>query len=97
MTYESFFTGVGGIILGTLIGSWISCRMTYDFQKRLLQQQLDFQKNQAEEDAAQRELLHKEQLEVFTEFRNMINTRFGRLSGGLSNLQKDYGPPTTRS
>jgi|688.fasta_scaffold14131_7 hypothetical protein len=97
MTYESFFTGVGGIILGTLIGSWISCRMTYDFQKKLLLQQLDFQRKQSEADTAQREILHKEQLGVFNEFRNMINTRIGRLTGELSTLQKDYGPPSIKS
>jgi hypothetical protein len=97
VTYESFFTGVGGIILGTLIGSWISCRMTYDFQKKLLLQQLDFQRKQSEADTAQREILHKEQLGVFNEFRNMINTRIGRLTGELSNLQKDYGPPSIKS
>jgi hypothetical protein len=79
MAYEIFFAGVGSTLLGTLIGAWLSCRMTYGFQKRLLQQQLDFQKKQAEADAAQRKQIHDEMLASFTEFRNMLNTRAGQL------------------
>jgi len=80
MNYEVFFAGVGGTVLGALIGAWISSRLTFDFQKRLLQQQLDFQKAQGEEDAALRKKLHAEQIAVFTEFRNMINTRMAHSS-----------------
>ncbi len=97
MTYEVFFAGVGGTLLGTLIGAWLSCRMTFDFQKRLLQQQLDFQKQladqrlafmkqQGEADAALRQQIYSEWHSIFTEFRNMINTRAAQLVGGLEAL-----------
>ncbi len=42
MTYKVFFVGLGGTVFGTVLGAWLS----YGFQKRLLQQQLDFQKQQ---------------------------------------------------
>ena len=38
--YHLFFTGAGGTALGALLGAWFS----YRFQKKLLGQQLDFQK-----------------------------------------------------
>jgi hypothetical protein len=90
MTYEAFYAGVGGIVLGTLLGSWLTARLTYGFQQRLLQQQLEFQqrlleqqlafqKQQADADAAQRKQLHAEVLATFTEFRNMLNTRAGQV------------------
>jgi hypothetical protein len=75
LPYEVFFAGVGGIVLGALLGAWISARLTFDFQKRLLRQQLDFQKAQAELDAEFRKQMHEEQLKVFREFRDMVNTR----------------------
>ena len=79
MTYEMFFSGVGSALLGTLVGAWLGCRLTYGFQKRLLQQQLDFHKQQAEADAAQRKQIHDEMLSTFTEFRNMVNTRASQI------------------
>jgi hypothetical protein len=36
--YQLLFAGAGATALGTLVGSWLSFR----FQKKLLQQQLDF-------------------------------------------------------
>jgi hypothetical protein len=81
MTFEIFFAGVGATLLGTLVGAWISCRMTYDFQKRLLQQQLDFQKQQADADAVLRRKIYDEWIAVFTDFRNMVNTRAKQLGG----------------
>ena len=95
MTYEAFYAGVGGTVLGTLLGSWLTARLTYGFQKRLLQQQLDFQKHlleqqlafqkqQAEADAAQRRQIHDEMLSTFSEFRNMLNARAGQIAGRMS-------------
>ena len=56
MTYEIFFAGVGGTILGTLLGAWFA----YRFQKKLLQQQLDFQKAQGDADALLRKEISEE-------------------------------------
>ena len=94
MTYDVFFAGVGAIVFGTLL----SCLLTFyfqkcllkqqiDFQKKLLEQQLDFQKKQAEADAAQRRQIHDEVLSVFTEFRNMLNTRAMQIDSRLSRLE----------
>lgn len=45
MTYEMFFAGAGGAALGALLAAWLS----YRFQRALLRQQLDFQKKLHEE------------------------------------------------
>jgi hypothetical protein len=79
LPYEVFFAGVGGTVFGALIGAWISARLTFGFQKQLLRQQLEFQKEQAELDAKFRAQMHEEQLKVFGEFRNMLNTRAAML------------------
>jgi hypothetical protein len=84
MSYEFFFAGIGSTAFGALLGSWISCRLTFGFQKRLLQQQLDFQKLQGEADAALRKQMHDEMIATFKEFRNMLNTRFAHLPSSLS-------------
>jgi hypothetical protein len=104
MTNEVFFAGVGGTLLGTFLGAWLSCRMTFDFQKRLLRQQLDFQKQladqqlaftkqQSEAEAALRQKIYSEWHSVFKEFRDMINTRAARLEGRLQAL---CPPPDSR-
>ena len=80
MTYDILFAGVGGTVLGTLLGSWLSSRLTYGFQKRLLEQQLAFQKEQAVADAELRRKIYEEWRGIFVEFRNMLNTRLGRLA-----------------
>jgi hypothetical protein len=54
MYYESFFTGAGTMLLGTLIGAWIAPRLMYPVQKKLLDLQLEFQAKQADKDAALR-------------------------------------------
>jgi hypothetical protein len=87
MTYDVFFAGAGAIMLGTLLGAWLSCRLTYGFQKQLLQQQLDFQKKQAEADAAQRKQIHDELISVVSEFRNMLNTRAMQIESRLGRLE----------
>jgi hypothetical protein len=84
MTYEVLFAGVGGTVLGTLLGAWLSARLSYGFQQRLLQQQLEFQKQQAEADAAMRRKIYDEGRAVFTEFRNMVNTRASQIVGRMS-------------
>jgi uncharacterized membrane-anchored protein YhcB (DUF1043 family) len=55
MTHEIFWAGAGAVCLGAVIGAWIGARLTYEFQKKLLQQQLDFQREQAQIDAKQRD------------------------------------------
>lgn len=87
MDYDVLFAGVGGTVLGTLIGAWVTARLTYGFQKQLLKQQLDFQKQQAEEDAMLRRKIYDEWTAVFTEFRNMLNTRAMQVVSSLSSRQ----------
>jgi len=41
MTIDTFFAGMGGIILGTILGSLLTAKLTYDFNKRLLDAQLE--------------------------------------------------------
>jgi hypothetical protein len=84
MTYEAFFAGAGSIALGTLLGAWLSCRLTYGFQKRLLEQQLAFQKEQAIADAELRRKIYDEWHSVFTEFRDMVNTRASQIVSELA-------------
>ena len=83
MTYEIFFAGVGGTVLGTLIGAWVSCRLTYGFQQRLLQQQLDFQKQQAEADALFRKQIHDEELKTLQSIQSSISALGKRLTGQM--------------
>lgn len=49
--YQLLIAGAVSTVLGTLVGAWIGARLTYVFQRKLLEQQLDFQKRQSEEDA----------------------------------------------
>ena len=50
MPYETLFAGIGGTVIGTLIGAYISARLTYGFQKSFLTT-TPFSKQQAEADA----------------------------------------------
>jgi hypothetical protein len=86
MQYEIFFAGVGGTVLGTLIGAYISTRLTYDFQRRLLNQQLDFQKQQAEADAMLRKKIHDETIETIKYLRDTLNVKIGMVVARLSTL-----------
>ena len=74
MTYEILFGGAGAIVLGSLL----TVILTFRFQKKLLQQQLDFNKKQADADAAQRKQIHNEQIAVIKELHKMLNTKLGR-------------------
>ncbi len=67
MSYEAFITGVGGIVLGALIGSWITARLTYKFQKALLKQQLGAQKQLHEEMLSFQKESQKELLNYYNE------------------------------
>jgi hypothetical protein len=92
MAYETFFAGVGGTVLGTLIGAYISTRLTYDFQKRLLQQQLNFQKQQTDADVILRKQIHDETIEIIKYLRDTLNTKIGMVVtqlSSLSNLKSD--------
>ncbi|HEY5744971.1 MAG TPA: hypothetical protein VIU12_02745, partial [Chryseolinea sp.] len=79
-TVNALFAGGGGAVLGAIIGAWITCRLTYVFQKKLLDQQLAFLKEQAVEDAKLRREIYEEGRAIFQEFRNMLNTRLGKVS-----------------
>lgn len=76
MSYDVFFSGVGGVVLGGLL----TVKLTHHFQKQLLDQQLAFLKAQNEEDAKLRKLIYDEWAVVFVEFRNMLNTKLGRIT-----------------
>ena len=76
MSYDVFFSGVGGVFLGVLL----TAKLTHYFQQQLLDQQLAFLKTQNEEDAKLRKLIYDEWAVVFSEFRNMLNTKLGRIS-----------------
>jgi uncharacterized membrane-anchored protein YhcB (DUF1043 family) len=86
MTYEILFAGVGGTVIGTLIGAFISARLTYGFQKKLLKQQLDFQKQQAEADAILRKQIHDETIATIKYLRDTLNTKIGMVVTRLSAL-----------
>jgi hypothetical protein len=49
MSYEAFFAGVGGVVVGAVLGSWLTALLTYNFQKKLLDMQLDAQRKSHEE------------------------------------------------
>jgi hypothetical protein len=52
MTYEALFAAVAGavgIVLGALLGSWLTAHLTYNFQKKLLDMQLEAQRKSHEE------------------------------------------------
>lgn len=78
MAYETFFVGVGATAFGSLIGAYIASRLTYEFQKQLLKQQLDFQKEEAEADAILRKQIHDENITAMKELHKMLNTKLGR-------------------
>jgi hypothetical protein len=86
MPYEIFFAGVGGTVLGTLIGAYISTKLTYDFQKKLLKQQLDFQKQQSEADAILRKKINDETIETIKHLRDTLNAKIGMVVTQLSSL-----------
>ncbi len=99
MTYEAFFAGVGGIVLGTLIGAWVSCRLTYCFQQRLLQQQLDFQKGLLEQQLAAGQKSHEEwlkfNLEIArldtaggTSLKKQLNFDLGAIEKAITSLKQ---------
>jgi hypothetical protein len=101
MPYDIFFAGVGATILGTLIGAWIAPKLMYPYQKKLLDQQLDFQKRQAEADALQRERISQETTKAIGEVRHMLNLaqqKLGSLNLNLAGSRvreaqaKDQGP-----
>jgi len=74
MTYEILFGGAGAIVLGSLL----TVILTFRFQKKLLQQQLDFLQKQAAADALLRQQIHNEQIQKIKELHQMLNTKLGR-------------------
>lgn len=86
MTYEILFVGVGGTVLGTLLGSFITTRLTYGFQKKLLKQQLNFQKEQAEADAIFRKQIHDETIKAIQALRDTIHAKIGSVVTQLSSF-----------
>jgi len=52
--------GAGMTLLSSLLGVWLGSRLAYGFQKKLLRQQLEFQKEQGVADAALRKEISEE-------------------------------------
>jgi len=86
MTHEIFFAGVGGTALGALIGAYISAKLTYEFQQKLLNQQLDFLSKQADADTALRKEIHTETIDTIQKLRDTLNTRIGKIGAQLMPL-----------
>ena len=84
--YDLMFVGLGASAFGTLLGPWLSFRLTKDFQQSLLDQQLAFNAIQAEQDAQFRKVLHAEQLDVLKNLRLMLNTKLGMVVGASLSL-----------
>jgi membrane protein DedA with SNARE-associated domain len=68
----TLFSGIIGVLVGAALSAWL----TYGFQKRLLRQQLDYLKQQAEADAALREKIHGEIITALHEIRHQIHNGF---------------------
>lgn len=89
MSYESFFAGVGATLLGTLIGAWLGPRLMYPFQKKLLEQQLEFQKQQGAEDARQRKEIAEAQTKVMETARHVLRDLSNHVGSLNYNLSQD--------
>ena len=68
----TLFSGIIGVLVGAALSAWL----TYGFQKRLLRQQLDYLKQQAEADVALREKIHAETITALQEIRHQIHNGF---------------------
>lgn len=88
MSYEVFFAGVGGTVLGTLLGAWFA----YRFQKQLLEQQLDFQRQQGEADAVQRAKIAEDELRMMSHLANTIH----QVEQAASKISYALGGDTTK-
>jgi hypothetical protein len=86
--YGLLFAGAGTSLLGALAGAWIGARLNYGFQKKLLDQQLAFQKEQARLDSEQRKALSEELLKVLSYLRDTVNYRLGKLASDFSDGKK---------
>jgi hypothetical protein len=86
MSYEAFFPGVGGSLLGTLAGVWFGSRLTFGFQKRLLEQQLAFQKEMAVQSAKEAKERHDQLVSLIEYLRDTINERGKQAVARLSQI-----------
>ena len=81
ITYEAFFVGVGGVVLGALIGSLL----TYLFQKELLKQQLVFQQKLLDQQLVANEKSHQEHLDFILK---ATNSDYAGLTGIMQATSK---------
>jgi len=84
--YQIALIGVGSTIAGALVGAWISNRLNYGFQKKLLEQQLAFQQQLSDADAAARQQMHKEMKGTVQYLRDTINERGKQIGAKISAL-----------
>ena len=69
-------SGIVGVIIGAALGAWLTAAFAYTFQKKLLRQQLDFFREQADAEAALRQKIHDETIEAIHEIRHQIHQGF---------------------
>ena len=72
MEYEIALFGIGGIVLGVLLGVWLSPKMLYPMQKKLLEQQLEFQGEMARSDLEHREKMACDHIEIMKNCRSIL-------------------------
>ena len=96
MNLADFFYGAGAILLGTLVGTLLGCRLTYSFQKKLLQQQLDFQREQAAADAEQRKEISNHVVGAIDDARGHLKFQIGHSFSELVKTAHELLPPKGR-
>ena len=76
--WDTLLSGFGGVIIGAIV--------SYVGQSRLVSRQI--RAAEKREMIAATERSNKELVALLQEARNMLNTRFGQISGSLANLEK---------
>ena len=64
------YSGALGALLGGLVSAWVSVRLNYTYQNKLLKKQLQFQQRLLEQQLSANEKSHKEHLEYIVKSAN---------------------------
>ena len=80
MDWNSLLSGLGGVIVGSII--------SYLGQARLVSRQITAAEKVQREMLSAAEQSNKELVALLLEARNMLNTRFGQISSSLGNLER---------
>jgi hypothetical protein len=84
MNLDTLLSGALGTLLGTIVGAWLSSV----FQKRLLKQQLDYQKEQAALDAIERKKVSDATIAAIVELRDTVNYRLRKLIEKIGDVSR---------